>query len=249
MNENKAVEKYSGLPQRVGPQTLESFTASLNEEPKKEWLHKTPDGKAEYIPIGIIEMQLRKDFMGLVSFNIVSERRELNEYIVVARISVFHPIVGQWIQYDGIGAKVITQNRVEVRDQNGVVIMDRGKPKTRSAELAEFNDTKQKNALEMNAPNAYAEAIKNAAKKIGKKYGADINREFEDFYETIYTDQAEAELFIEQIEDKLKNCHSESDLELLFKTLNEDAKKDNKVIRQFKLRKSLIKSKEKEVAL
>lgn len=158
---------------------LEEFAGRLNEEPKKDWLQKTPDGKADYIPVGIIEMELRKDFMGLVKFNLVSERRELNEYIVVARISVYHPIIGQWLEYDGVGAKVITQKK--------------------DTSLNDFAEFKQKNALEMNAPNAYAEAIKNAAKKIGKKYGADVNRKHEDAYESIYTNEAQAEDTLSQI--------------------------------------------------
>src|SRR5690349_19746434 len=81
---------------------IEGLAQRLNEDPKKEWLQKTPDGKAEYIPIGIIENQLRQDFMGLVQFQVVSERRELNEYIVVARITVFNPVIQQWMHYDGI---------------------------------------------------------------------------------------------------------------------------------------------------
>ncbi len=55
------------------------------------------------------------------------------------------------------------------------------------ASISQFNDTKKKNALQMNAPKAYAEAIKNAAKKIGKKYGADVNRQFEEAYVTDVT--------------------------------------------------------------
>lgn len=146
---------------------LEAMTAKLNVEPSKEWLQSTPDGKAQYIPIAILENQLRQDFAGLVQFEILSERRELNEYIVTARIKAYHPAIGQWMNYDGIGAVQIMQDK--------------------DAKIGEFAETKKKNALQMNAPKAYAEAIKNAAKKIGVKYGANINRKLEEAYEPIYT--------------------------------------------------------------
>jgi hypothetical protein len=163
---------------------IEQFTEKLNQLPDKSWLQKTPDGKAEYIPIGILENQLRQDFNGLVQYELLSERRELNEYIVSARIKVFHPIALQWLNYDGVGC-------VQIMQDSG-------------ATISQFNDTKKKNALQMNAPKAYAEAIKNAAKKIGKKYGADLNRKFEDTYVS--------DTVIEDVIQQLKDCTTEAEL-------------------------------------
>lgn len=138
---------------------LQKFTMELNKPVDKSKLRKTPDNKADYIPISMLENDLRTDFNGLVQYAIISERRELNEYIVHARISVFHPILLQWLSYDGIGSVVIMQDK--------------------DATLESFNATKKKNALGLNAPKAYAEAIKNAAKKLGIKYGASVNRKAE----------------------------------------------------------------------
>ncbi|MFN9581166.1 MAG: hypothetical protein ACK566_00660 [Bacteroidota bacterium] len=163
---------------------LQDFTAKLNSQPMREWLKKTPDNKAEYIPIGILENQLREDFNGLVQYEVLSERRELNEYIVSARIKVFHPVLMQWLNYDGIGA-------VQIMQDSG-------------ASISQFNETKKKNALQMNAPKAYAEAIKNAAKKIGKKYGADVNRQFEEAYVTDNT--------IEEVTQQLSDCSTLAEL-------------------------------------
>lgn len=142
---------------------LQKHAATVNLAPKKEWLKKTPDGKADYIPIEIIERELRQDFNGLVQFELLTERRELNEYIATARIKAFHPVILQWMNYDGIGSVVIMQDK--------------------DATLESFAATKKKNALTLNAPKAYAEAIKNAAKKIGEKYGANINRKEDAPYE------------------------------------------------------------------
>jgi len=198
---------------------LEEFTARLNEAPLKEWLQKTPDNKAEYIPVSFIEMNLRKDFAGLVSFTVISERRELNEYIVVARISVFHPVLGQWLNYDGIGAKVITQKK--------------------DTDLNDFTQYKQKNALEMNAPNAYAEAVKNAAKKIGKKYGADVNRKHEDFYEDVYTQAADFEAVAEEVKEQMKKCNTLEELKILWDNY-EEYHENKQFKKSFGLRKTEI---------
>jgi hypothetical protein len=171
---------------------VEKLTTKLNTEPSENWLQKTPDGKAVYIPIGIIENQLRQDFAGLVQYEIISERRELNEYIVSARIKVFHPIIMQWMNYDGLGA-------VQIMQDSG-------------ANLAQFNETKKKNALQMNAPKAYAEAIKNAAKKIGIKYGANLNRKFEEAYEPEYTTKET----MTEIQAQIANCNDVEELKVLW---------------------------------
>lgn len=210
-------DTFAGVEIKFIYKELEEFTARLNQEPDPKWLQKTPDNKAEYIPVGIIEMNLRKDFMGLVGFTVLTERRELNEYIVTARISVFHPVIMQWIHYDGIGAKVITQKK--------------------DTELNDFAQYKQKNALEMNAPNAYAEAIKNAAKKIGKKYGADINRKHEDVYEDVYTQEAEFQEVSAEVLEHMKKCDTLPELLVLWDSYPEYH--NNKIFKkQFGLRRT-----------
>lgn len=182
---------------------IEAFTQKLNVEPNKAWLQKTPDGKAEYIPIGILENQLRQDFAGLLQFELKSERRELNEFIVVATIKVFHPVIKQWMSYDGIGSIPIMQDAESTLDN--------------------FNSTKKKNALGKNAPNAYAEAIKNAAKKIGKKYGADINRKFEDAYEPENTVAATLDTLLPQ----MIQANNKTELVMLWETYPELQKSNN----------------------
>lgn len=197
-------------------QEIETITVKLNENPKKEWLLKTPDGKAEYIPVGIIENELRKDFAGLVQFELLTERRELNEYVVSARIKVFHPVILQWMNYDGVGAVQIMQDA--------------------GSKLSEFTDRKKPNALQMNAPKAYAEAIKNAAKKIGVKYGANLNRKYEEAYEPEYTLSAN----MDEVIGKLGQCNNVDELAILWDECPE-LQKFNKFKSAFTKRKSQIK--------
>lgn len=169
---------------------LEEHALKVNTEPSKDWLKSTPDGKAKYIPVSIIENQLRQDYNGLVQYELLSERRELNEYIVTARVKVFHPIIMQWMSFDGIGSVVIMQDK--------------------DASLDSFNSTKKKNALQLNAPKAYAEALKNAAKKIGVKYGANINREADDAAN--YEPETLVNNAIDEAIPKMQNCTTLAEL-------------------------------------
>jgi len=200
--------------------SLEEFTKRLNEQIDVKRVLKTPDGKASYLPISYIETMLREDFAGAYQITLQSERRELNEYIVVARISVFHPILTMWLNYDGIAAAQIMQDK--------------------GSSLDSFNNTKKPNALMLNAPKAYSEAVKNAAKKIGKKYGADLNRQYEDMYEPIYTNEVEAVNTLQEIQPKLDNCTSKEDLQILWDSLEDSEKKNNKIKLAFTNQKTKI---------
>jgi hypothetical protein len=201
---------------------LEEHTLRINQKPDEKILQFTPDRKAQYIPIAIIENQLREDYYGLVQFELLTERRELNEIIVTARIKVFHPVINQWLNYDGIGAVQIMQSRVDTGEKDHY-----GKPITRSAELVEFDQTKQKNALQLNAPKAYAEAIKNAAKKIGVKYGANINRNFEEDYEP----ETIIQNAMEEVGLQIERCACIEELLLLWESYPEmQSKGDFKVM-------------------
>lgn len=142
---------------------LVNFTKLLNTAPKPEKIQKHQG--YEYLPISSVEKDLDKMFFGLVQYECLSYNQIFNEIACHARIKVFHPVIQQWINYDGLGSAVIQQ------DANTKVI--------------DFNQHKKPNALQLTLPKAYAEAIKNAAKKIGKRFGADINRKFEDEYEPI----------------------------------------------------------------
>lgn len=178
---------------------LEEHALKINAEPNKSWLKSTPDGKAKYIPISIIENQLRQDYNGLVQYELISERRELNEYIVTARIKVFNPVIMQWMSFDGIGSVVIMQDKDTTLDS--------------------FTSTKKKNALQLNAPKAYAEALKNAAKKIGVKYGANINREVDDA--AIYEPETMIDNAIDEVVIKLQECSSLGELKNIWDTYPE----------------------------
>jgi len=110
-----------------------------------------------YIPIAIVEEALRQVFFRQIDFKIVQAFRDLNSFIVVAMIRYKDPVTLEYRECDGIGAQPLQQDK--------------------GAKIADFNMTMKYNALELGVGTAYSTAIKNAAKRIGRLFGANINRD------------------------------------------------------------------------
>lgn len=168
MNENDQLAKVADDSQikefRI---KIQNFTKLLNSSPEKTKIQKHQG--YDYLPISHIEKELDKLFFGLVQYEVITYQQIFNEISCHARIKVFHPVINQWMQYDGLGSAVIQQDA--------------------NTKVAEFNLYKKGNALQLALPKAYAEAIKNASKKIGKRFGADLNRKFEDVYEPMIKEE------------------------------------------------------------
>jgi hypothetical protein len=176
---------------------LENFTARLNKSPKKEKIQKHQG--YEYLPISVVEKELDKNFFGLVQYECISYSQIFNEIACHARIKVFHPVIMQWVNYDGLGSAVIQQDA--------------------NTKVYDFNQFKKPNALQLTLPKAYAEAIKNAAKKIGKLFGADINRKFEDVYEPLIGKEKKTpeQVHEDRMSKLIQDCTSIDDLAKLRK--------------------------------
>ena len=150
--------------------SLQAFQKALNAKPKCVYTESIGGQTFQHLPIGVIENLLKKYFFGLYKIEIIDYRMIVNEITVHVRISVFHPILRQWLCYDGISAVPVQQNSGSPVDQ--------------------FMQTKKKDALHKNLPSAYAFAVKNAAKKIGAVFGADLNRKVEDNYVPFATESS-----------------------------------------------------------
>ena len=148
--------------------SLQAFQKALNAKPKKVYTESIGGQTFQHLPIGVIENLLKKYFFGLYRIEIVDYRMIVNEITVHVRISVYHPILKDWLHYDGIAAVPVQQNSGSPVDQ--------------------FMQTKKKDALHKNLPSAYAFAVKNAAKKIGAVFGSELNRKVEDNYVPFATD-------------------------------------------------------------
>lgn len=150
--------------------SLQAFQKALNAKPKKVYTESIGGQTFQHLPIGVIENLLKKYFFGLYRIEIVDYRMIVNEITLHVRIHVYHPILKDWLFYDGIAAVPVQQNSGSPVDQ--------------------FMATKKKDALHKNLPAAYAFAVKNAAKKIGAVFGSDLNRKVEDAYIPFATDSS-----------------------------------------------------------
>jgi hypothetical protein len=148
---------------------LENFVKRLNERPAQpEVKTNAQANNSKYLPISFIQNKLDEVYVGLWNFEMVREQVVANEVIGVGVLEVFHPIAQIWIKRSGTGAVMIQQ-------QKGAEITDISK--------------KYKNTLVKDFPHLEAACLTSAAKKLGKMFGRDLNREFEDMYSQIYTEE------------------------------------------------------------
>lgn len=135
---------------------MQAFAAKLNREPDPKELDKTPDGRAKTLPISFVEMTLDEIFFGQWELSEVSYQQIFNEVVGTGVLTVWHPVSGRPIKRAGFASVVITQDK--------------------DAQIADFQSTKKKNALDLSFPKLKAEILKNAASSLGKVFGRDINR-------------------------------------------------------------------------
>ena len=201
----KSGKQFSVVPREFLKEVAD-FQKKLNSDPAQRDVEDNPVvSGVKFIPIGSIERRLDELFSGLYNIEIKEVKIVGNEIAVHARIHYFHPIAGIWLFRDGIGAAMIRwRKEVPITNMDG----------------------KLRNALVADAPHAYAEAIKNAAKKIGVSFGRNLNRE--DDYK-LYQD---ADEFLSEFDDvekerilaELAQCQTKDDLSAVWK-LNENLQK------------------------
>jgi len=155
------IVKTNGTYVAEAASDLDRFTARINQTPAQSELRKDPKG-FDYLPASFIQMEMDEIFLGLWSWEVKSIQVVANEILVHGDLKYFHPVSGQWITRSGVGAAIIRQ----VKD----------------ASITDI-DKKIKDAITMDLPHAETDAFKNAAKKIGKRFGRDLNRKFTDEYQ------------------------------------------------------------------
>ena len=127
----------------------------LNHEPKKEWIRAHPMVTgARYIPIEIIEYLLTSVFIRW-SVDIKSIQVIANSVVVTIRLHYQNPMDGEMRWQDGIGAAPMQT--------------------AKDAGATDFDKIKS-DAVMKAAPAAESYALKDAAEKLGKLFGKDLNR-------------------------------------------------------------------------
>lgn len=154
----------------------------LNAEPIKEWIKSHPFAKnVKYLPIERIEYLLTRIFLKW-NVEIKSVQVVANSVVIVVRLYYQDVFSDQMLWQDGIGAAPIQTDK-------GSGAMD-------------WNATKS-DAVMKAAPAAESYAIKDAAEKIGKLFGKDLNRADKIMYDSLIgqvkKEDEHAEMFDETI--------------------------------------------------
>ena len=146
-------ELYSDKPEKEKENNLNVI---LNQPPKKEWIKQHPQNKSvQYIPVERIEYLLTRIYQKWCT-----EVKEIkligNSVNAIVRLWVRNPLTGEWEYQEGTGAQPLqTEKDVGATD---------------------FNKLKT-NAVQLASPSAVSYAEKNAAARLGKIFGKDLNRE------------------------------------------------------------------------
>jgi len=154
---------------------------------------------ASYVPISVIEHSLTQDYMGLWSLDTPTYQVVANQIVGTAVLHVFDLNAKVWIRRVGFGAVVIRQSSgAQVTDASAII----------------------KNALVMDFAKLKTEILKNAVKTLGKKYGGDLNRDIEDYYEAIYTNELDKEQLIELAQNTLPTITTIAEMDAFFQSNN-----------------------------
>ena len=149
----------------------------LNQPPKASWIKDHPFARGvKYIPIGRIEYLLTRLFIKWW-VEVKSIQTIANSCVVTIRLHYQNIENNEWSCQDGIGAAPI-----QTEKDSGA--MDWNKVRTDSVMKA--------------APAAESYAIKDAAEKIGKIFGKDLNRKDEIIYNSLPDIMPEEKISISQ---------------------------------------------------
>lgn len=175
------------------------FLKLVNAMPKKEWVKDHPIAKQEiinpegqkvkvptqYIPVGIVEYLLTAVFQKW-RLEVKNVQVIANSICVTVRLWYMDPITGQWDWQDGIGAAPISTEK-------GAAATDFTKVIT--------------SAVQTGAPAAESYALKDAAEKIGKLFGKDLNRKEQMDYQLTLAKMFQKD---DPLPDELKQIIAES---------------------------------------
>lgn len=167
---------------------------------------------SQYIPIGDIEEKLDYFFFGIWKTTDPQVMVVVNEITFLIQLHVLHPKTGIWLERTGAAA-------TQIQLKSGSAVTDVG------AKIA--------NTLGKDFPHAKAEAIKNAAKSLGRIFGRNLNRGPKDAALDIMT--------FEDVEIKITSMETQAELNTFFKSLPTTMKVDKRVRILLKTQEKYIK--------
>ena len=172
----------------------------LNAEPPQNWIKVHPMTKFKYIPIERVEYLLTRIF-GRWKVEVKESGILANSVQVIIRLHYIDPVTGEWDWQDGIGASPLQTNA--------------------GAGAIDFNQIKNA-AVQMAAPAAESYAIKDAAEKLGKIFGKDLNRKDEINYQDLNENNSKRFKELERVQVMIEDAKNVTELENLRKYVTDD---------------------------
>lgn len=162
----------------------------LNQLPPAKWVKDHPFAKnVKYLPIERVEYLLTKIFQQW-KVEVLAEGQLFNSVYVRVRLHYRNPTDGQWYSHDGLGA-------VGVQTDAGALASDMVKIKA--------------DAIMKALPAAESYAVKDAAEKLGKLFGKDLNRKEAIDFSMSYEEPATIEVVV-RIEQLLQGCAYDAEM-------------------------------------
>lgn len=174
MSEN--LTKYGEANNLPTLKAIENFQFLLNKDPELKNIKRTPDNKADQLPIGIIENTLDEIYGGLWQTTNWQYKVIANELCGQLTIHVFHPVAKMWLQREGTAAKAIQMVSLSETEKAGMTKQERNM-------YAQTLSNKISNCIEKQLPAVKALCLKNAAASLGVVFGRNLNRKDLDAFE------------------------------------------------------------------
>lgn len=165
MESTHQLPTFSSL-QQANEEQGDKFLALVNKPCPQDWLKSHPQIKVKnsqgqyvalkYLPIDKVEFLLTRVFGAFYQVEVLRESVMFNSVAVTARIHYCIPGTSTWLYKDGCGAAPVQTDKGES-----------------AANLAAIKPDGVQKAF----PSALSYAVSNAAARIGKVFGADINKD------------------------------------------------------------------------
>ena len=192
---------------------LDKFVKAQNGQPKGVQVNKH-QGNSKYLPISFVQQLLNTFYLGRWQIKNFDYKEIYGQLCGTIELWVFNPITKEWLCHQGAAATQIRCKR------------ETGKPIT--------------NGLTMDLPRLRADCIKNAAKDLGKGFGADLNRSAEAEYEARLSKSIDSQSYsVKEIAAKIKAYSNAFELLDYFES-NPHFEKDTKIKAIFEERKKEI---------
>ena len=166
---------YDGDLELKGRQS--DFNVLINQPPKASWIREHPFARGvKYIPIERIEYLLTALFIQW-RVEVKEIKQVANSVVATVRLHYQNVVNDEWSYQDGVGAAPLQTDK--------------------GAGSIDINNLKS-NAVMLAAPAAETYAVKDAAEKIGKIFGKDLNRKDEIIYDSIAGNIPDEKITIKQ---------------------------------------------------